>query len=186
MRVMYRRLLPLGIMMLLTAVAWTEIALAWSHLPDPMYTHFSTSGAPNGTGARASYAALIVILLAVLDGMFIAIAWTLPRIPDSLINMPRKDYWLAPERRAKTMAYLIDNLSWLGAATIGLMVWLNHDTIAANLSATGRLRTGGWLPMGAYTLYVVVWLVVFLRHFFRPPQEDEPAPAAALDSDEPR
>jgi hypothetical protein len=81
-------------------------------LPDTVASHFNSSGAPNRFMSDQSYLLLMLALVVLVP---LSVGWLgrwVQQIPDELINLPHKDYWLAPERRAQTLSYLANWLQW--------------------------------------------------------------------------
>lgn len=103
--------------------------------------------------------------------LFLGVTAWLAKIPSAWINLPHKDYWLAPERRAATVETIQRQMEWLAAATVALLLGIAQLTIQANLDAGGaRLGDGFWLLVSGYMVYFVVWLVWLLRKWYaRPP-----------------
>ncbi|HXG65862.1 MAG TPA: hypothetical protein VNO70_12215, partial [Blastocatellia bacterium] len=90
----------------------------------------------------------------------------LRRMPESLLNLPNKDYWLAAERREQTFSFLGEQMRWFGAATLMLTLLIIQLVINANLAPTQYLsaRTA-WLLLAAYLIYVGLWLIRFWMRF---------------------
>ena len=61
------------------------------------------------------------------------------RLPVSLINLPNKDYWLAPERRDATLAWIGGWSTMFGAATLLLMMALMRQVERVNLGAATQI-----------------------------------------------
>ena len=68
-------------------------------LPERVATHFAFDGRANGWMTRHAYAWTMGILaLALPFGVWISAGW-LPRRWPKLVNVPFRNYWLAPARR---------------------------------------------------------------------------------------
>jgi len=69
-------------------------------LPDRMASHFGASGMPNGWMTKTQFMCLYAVVL--LPALAIEF-WVSNRIankPASKVNLPNKEFWMAPERRA--------------------------------------------------------------------------------------
>lgn len=145
----------------------TRLALAFDGLPPRMATHFDLAGRANGFQTREAFAWSSVLVSSALLALFAVLPALMRRLPDRWINMPAKDYWLAPERRARTLARLTLMLDWLGCATVALLVGVFELIIRANL-ADAPLGTQLWIVLAAYHLFVLFWAIVYLRGLRRP------------------
>jgi hypothetical protein len=100
----------------------------------------------------------VVVLLLVLPAL-------LRRVPTQLINLPNRDYWLAPERRAASLDRVGSWLSWFALATGALLCFVVELTIRANLEQ-GALQVGALLAgLGVYLATVMALLVHLYRAF---------------------
>ena len=124
-------------------VAGVSVARMWTvqpRLPARVASHFDATGAANGwmspSGLFGFHAALLGILLLVFT--------VLPRLvrylPAASINLPNRDYWLAPERRETTLGRIEDWTAALGLAAITVIALLEELVVRANLpGGDGRL-----------------------------------------------
>ncbi len=127
---------------------------SWSgSLPDRVATHFRADGTPNGWMPRDDalhfYAAIVIgtnLLLLVITA-FIGV------IPPSLVNIPNRDHWLAPERREETTAKLAVRM---GVFSLGLSAFL---IAVFQLTFEAAITTPPALPAGSLPLYTVAFFV---------------------------
>src|SRR5579863_7861641 len=74
-------------------------------LPERMASHFASDGTPNGWQPKEVF----LLLMGMVAGVTAVIGFLAPGLiasrPASQINLPNKEYWLAPERRASTMQF---------------------------------------------------------------------------------
>ncbi len=135
-------------------------------LPERVASHFDGEGRANGWSSRGTFWGLYGGVVGLLAGIFLIVPAILRRIPPALINMPRKDYWLAPERRERTLAVFGAQLTWFGCASLVFLVALMQLVIQANLDRRFHLSpTTTWSMLGIYALYLVIWLVRMVRQF---------------------
>lgn len=149
--------------------------LARSDLPEKVATHYDLAGNPDDWMSRDGFLLLWVGLMVGVALLFTILSWLLPRIPNGLINMPHKDYWLAPERREETLADVMATMHWIGAATMLFLVVLFRVTWVANLTESGTLGSGFWVAMVAF-LVVVLWLSFGMMWRYRKPGTNVQAP----------
>jgi len=165
---MSRVLLGLIIGSSLLAVQANLLAGAWSELPAQVAVHFGTDGVADGWGEKSSLlwisSMVSVVVLVCFHVPAVLIRW----MPRGLLNMPNKDYWLAPGRADTTVVRL--QLSMLGIGNLSLAAGLLFTVglIDANLAPEPQLSR--WFVPGvlAYTLSVILWAVRLKRRFALP------------------
>ncbi len=140
----------------------------YSQLPDIVASHFNRAGAANGWSAKKVFFEIYWGGL----GLITLIALGVPRLvawaPAALINLPNKDYWLAPERREEAIAYIGQQLMWFATATLALLIITIEWAIRANLAPEHRISSAAmWVLLAAYGLFVIQWLVRFLGKFVK-------------------
>ena len=123
---------------------------------DGTVTSYGTRAGFLGANAGLAVLALVIVPL-------VTRASTRP--PATLLNLPNKDYWLAPERADATFA-LVSRTLWLIFAGMNLVLaGAMYDLVTLTLH--GRETIGNLLWFG-YIVGVTVWAVWFVRHFRRP------------------
>lgn len=163
---------PASVFFLLSLLV-CALHLNWAatQLPERVATHFGTGGRADGWSDRNAfllmYALLVVGMSAILGGIGLIIG----RLPASAINLPNREYWLAPERRADTHARVREQMLVMAGATNLFFLGLMHLTVAANRLSERRLGSGFWLLFAAYLAFVTGWAVRFVRAYgVRPPR----------------
>ncbi len=81
-----------------------------------------------------------------------------------MINLPNKDYWLAPERRDETFAILSRRFLWVATATLLLMLDIFHQAFRVHLGKAASLEH----PVFSLVLYVVftiLWSIGLIGKF---------------------
>lgn len=164
---MSRNHLVLAYLVLAVLVMIGSTAYYYPQLPEQVASHFDASGQPDGWMSKPFYAAFMVGMTLFIAGVFIVMAYLTANIPVRWINLPHKDYWLAGERRAETLAYLKTFSLWMGTATMILMALLNVQCLRYNLGQIPRLEHT-WYFLGTYLLAVGYLLVPMLLRFRRP------------------
>src|SRR5579871_4009359 len=106
----------------LLALAWLAYAVfVWSsaaYLPERVATHFGLHGEPNGWETHAGYIRFSLIFGVAVPAFILGI-FSLARVGDGgLMNIPRRDYWLAPERRDETLAFVQRQGAWLASILV--------------------------------------------------------------------
>jgi uncharacterized membrane protein len=158
-----------GIFVALVLAAALQIAYFYPLLPDMMASHFDGAGRPNGWMSKGGFMALYVGLLAVMAANFLVLPAFLERLPVSLINLPNKSYWLAPERREQAWAKIRAYLLAFGNAAVALMLFVFQLAMVANLSESRMLSPAIWILLAAFVAFVAGCLFRLFRAFRLPP-----------------
>ena len=137
--------------------------------PEKLATHFGAGGEPDGWSSGTANALMMGGISLLLFVMFYGAPNLLRRIPDAWINLPHREYWLAPQRREHTVVVMARELYAIGAATFALMFVLGTLALQANLSDPVRLRMDWtWGVTGLYLAYTVYWCVKLYLGFRLP------------------
>ncbi|HWZ62785.1 MAG TPA: DUF1648 domain-containing protein [Steroidobacteraceae bacterium] len=108
--------------------------VVWSgrSLPDLVAAHFDSGGRTNGYMPKVLYLALMLLVTAVVPLLLVilprrALAGSVERI-----NVPNRDYWLAPERRAETVRFLSRQMTLFAALVIVFLCYVQWLVVRAN------------------------------------------------------
>ena len=151
---------------------------AWSasHLPDPVATHFDARGVPNGWMTRSGNNLFMLIFGLAFPLFIVVLSYAARFLPSALINIPHREYWLAPEKRLETSNYLVWGSSWLACLAVWFVTGILLSVVDANQRTPARLSVpillGSVLP---FLVGTVIWLIALVRHFNR---TSFPAPKA--------
>ncbi|MFI5346771.1 MAG: DUF1648 domain-containing protein [Elusimicrobiota bacterium] len=141
-----------------------QAARAYFDLPATVASHFNAAGFPDGWAPKGGflglYAGMVVLLWISLSGAVRSIQ----RAPNDRLNLPNKDYWLAPERRDKTLATVASYLRVFGAATNLLLMDVFAQALAVNLRHAARLGHP-MISLTAYIAFTIVWIAALVRGF---------------------
>jgi uncharacterized membrane protein len=157
-----------------TGLVLAALALAlvyYPQLPEYMASHFDGSGQANGWSSKAFFFGLQAFVLVVVTACFAILPAAIEGLPPRLVNLPNKDYWLAPERRAATMASISSALTWFGCAVLAFLLAVTWLVIRVNL----RLESGLpslpiWALLAGFAACVVLLMLRFLYLGRRPPR----------------
>lgn len=158
------------ILFLLLALAVIAQAF-WQHarLPERVATHFNAAGQADGWMTRdnqtKAHVGLVLFIAILLEGL----ARLSPRLPDGLVNLPHRDYWLAAERRTATYAWIAGLIRLIGCVLLMFFLALFHLVYRANLRATPMLTAPAGLLVGGLLATVGLLLAAVFLRFARPP-----------------
>jgi uncharacterized membrane protein len=135
-------------------------------LPDRMASHFGPSGAPNGWMTKTQF--FLVFAIVFLPALFVEF-WLhrkIAKTPEAKLNLPNKEFWLAPERRAETFAYFESFFAWYGCAFLFVMVSAMSLAMRANFNSPPQLATGPIVSvLAGFLLYNVLAIAAMFRRF---------------------
>lgn len=158
---------PKAVFVALVVIAIAQAIFYYPQLPDTIASHFDGAGHPNGWSSKAEFFGVMFGMIALMGVVFLGIPRAISRVPLGWISLPYRDYWLSEERRAETMRFIDSRISWLGVATVLLIVATTQFTIDANLSHHPELPTRFMWVFWAYLAYSLGWTVYFVAHFVR-------------------
>lgn len=152
------------ILVFLIAVIISQCFYYYPNLPDPMASHFNGAGTADGTMSKQNFFLLEagILLLIVLE--FTLMPYLIGKMPSALVNMPNKEFWFAVERRAETISVIRHFFEWFSAALLAFFIGVNQLVFRANLTGE-NLSSSSWLILGAFLVFVVVWLIKFVKRF---------------------
>lgn len=161
--------LPLYIVLFLFGVAIVQSIYFYPLLPDIVGSHFDAAGKVNGTSSKIGYFIVYFVSLAITSSFTVVLPLVFKYLPTSVINLPHREYWLSGDRREASLQFLNGHFSWLGVATMLLMVAIFHLTFLANLSPIKDLNIAiPWGLLGSFLLFTIWWTVLLLRRFPKP------------------
>lgn len=163
-RWMWLYLSGLAVAALLADVAW-----CYPQLPQQVPLHFDSAGRPDGWGAKQEllgWSLGTVVIMAVLLSPAILL---MKFLPPSLINLPRHDYWLAPEREAATRQAMMDRMGWFVGATMVFITLQIHSWLHAAFRQPPRIESP-MVSLVIFLAFVATWLTELLWRFCRRPE----------------
>ncbi|HEY7680451.1 MAG TPA: DUF1648 domain-containing protein [Terriglobia bacterium] len=156
------------LVLLLAAIALQSLYY-YPQLPDTVASHFGGAGQPNGWSYKAvffwTYLGMVFLMVLVFYGLPVVCR----KFPSASLNVPHKEYYLAPERRAETLAAFTPRLHWMGNATVGFQLGVFQLAIEANLPGQRGLPLTSFLVLlGAFLAFVGIWVFRIYRLFPKP------------------
>jgi uncharacterized membrane protein len=151
---------------LLLVVAAVLISATVGQLPAQIASHFGASGAPNGWMDRNGYR---LFMLAFAVGIPLLVVLSMTLLPGRMlngINIPNRDYWLAPDRREATLRYIATHAYWLGSLLVIFIAAIHLLLIEANRTQPPHLPGALFGTILATFLAAMgVWMVTIIMHF---------------------
>ena len=158
-------------MLLLTAVvAIYQLATWFGPLPGIVPSHFDAQGNADDEMGKGLFVGLFVMLHAVFLVGFPLLGVLIKKLPASMINIPNREYWLAPERRESTVDYSTQFLWLMGWLSSWLMIGLFQLTALVAIGNRQTIEPEFIWMIGLYLATVAV-MTATLCFRFRLPAE---------------
>jgi hypothetical protein len=162
------------LLLILALAAGMFVWFSSATLPDMVASHFGPSGAANGFMARALYVHFMLLLIVALPLVLGLLPGLLLGLPGLRINLPNRYYWLAPSRRAATIATLGQHMAGFGVLLVLFLTYVHWLTVRANQAFPPALPNN-WFVGGliVFVLTLALW-IGHLRWRFRVPADRGP------------
>jgi len=155
---------PLFILLLI--VVTILISTTTGQLPAQIASHFGAGGVPNGWMSRNDYLLFMLAFAVVLPITVVLGPLFLPRLKINSINIPNRDYWLAPARRDATFRYLATHALWLGSLLVVFIAGIHLVLIEANATQPPHLPFSPFVTLLAlFMAGLGIWILTMAIHF---------------------
>ncbi len=145
------------------------VGLTSAALPDTLAAHFDGAGRANGFMPRSNYRTFMLAM--VIGAPLLAVtgmsrAYRGARRP---LKLPNGDYWLAPQRREGSIAFLVAHAQWFGCLLVLFLCRVHWMVVQANTLQPPNLPFG--TAMSALALFgggLMLWFGTLMIRFQRP------------------
>ena len=139
-------------------------------LPERVASHFGSSGAADSFMSRGGYVTFMLVFVVGLPLVMTGIMTLVFRSVTTSLNIPNRDYWLAPERRADTVAFLTRHNMRFGACLAIFLSYVHWLVVQANLRQPAELSNSAiYTGLAVFALTIVAW-TAWLWIAFRKPK----------------
>jgi hypothetical protein len=145
------------------------VALTLGRFPEPLAVHFGARGSPNGWAGHGWYLGTLALIGLVLPLGIVALVSRLSAAHPETLNVPGKEYWFHPARRAGGIRRVTDRMWWLACLMLAFAIAIHFLLLAANAATPPRLPTAPFIMLLAGFLLGLVWWVRSLDAAMRPP-----------------
>ena len=146
-------------------VVWTTSA----QLPARVASHFARGGYANGFMSQDSYVLFMFLMTTLLPLAVVVSIGFIPRLATSRLSMRYREHWLAPSRRAATMATLLTWACAFGVLLILFLIAIHLLTVDANARVPARLDEGTFFAvLVAFLVLLGAWIAFMALRFGRP------------------
>lgn len=150
--------------LIICALCFIQAAYYYPLLPETVPSHFGASGRPDAWSPKNFFVTFYLITVAVCSVLFLSLSFGLSRMPVSLINLPHKEFWLVPERKEKTFAYLSQYFLLFASATLLLLFDVFHQSFQVALGKAQAL-SHPLVSLVVYLALISVWTIRMVVKF---------------------
>jgi len=155
------------VFLLILALAAGFVLYSSLQMPALVGSHFAASGAADSFMSRGRYLALMLCVTIVLP--------LLVTLPVSLgldnPNLPNRDYWLAPERREETIAFVRQQMMRFGVALLLFICYAHWLVTRANEHSPPALSVVSLVSgLLMFAAYAVIWIALYFTRFRHVPK----------------
>ena len=161
---------PKFLFVLLILCAAIHFSSYYPRLPDVVQSHFDGHGNPNGWQSKTVFFSFFIGITVLASLFSFGLPALLRSVPNQLLNVPNKEYWFSPERRAVSLDFISAWFAWHGCALFLLVSFVFEYAIQSNLP-------GGQVPnpmrllyaVSAFLAFTLFWIIRIFLRFSRPP-----------------
>lgn len=139
----------------------------YPQLPARIASHFGPNGQPDGWSGKEEFLIVYFVVVGVVIVLFAGLPALMSILPASLINLPNKDYWFAPERRQDTLETLRYYPLWFASATMLLVIDIMRQAFLVNIGPNKSLDHPK-LSIALFFGFVIAWAIGFFLKFRKP------------------
>jgi uncharacterized membrane protein len=152
------RRLILIIIFFLALAGWQSLYF-YPRLPDQIATHYGVAGEPDDFTSKKTALILNFTLFCLLNGMFFGMAWLTKKVPENLLNIPNKDFWLKPENKPRAMELIFGFGLKIGIVTDLFLLILFQHIYAINIDSAKFNSGRFWI--GLFIYFVAIGLMIW-------------------------
>ena len=135
-------------------------------MPSLVASHFGANGVANGFMPRSTYLILMVVFVIGLPTVMVFITRQGMSRNNTRINLPNRDFWLAPERRIETIDFLRTGVLRFGFLLITFLCYVHWLVVRANEAQLVHLDESWFLGgLATFLIALFFWLKIFMGHF---------------------
>lgn len=160
------RRLPCVLVLAAMVVTTAFVLGTTSALPDRVATHFGPGGLADGWMTPQGYRVYMLAFALGFVPFIVAMVGLLPRAFPGAVSVPNRTWWLAPERREATLAFLLGHACRLGVLMAAMLAGVHWLVLEANQATPPRLATAPFVTLlVAFLVLLGMWLVAIYRRF---------------------
>ena len=147
-----------------------EMFRLWGISPQQMAAHFNAQGDPDRFVTKPEFFWFQIQTLFIVVLVSLPLQVLLLVVPPNLINMPNREYWLAPERREETLGRLSDFGPLMFGVILLAILAAFEISVYANLQTPVHFNAGLMGAVMFAAMGLIVLMLIRLVLSFRLPQ----------------
>lgn len=157
-----------------TFVLVSVLRVAWYYgrLPQTVASHFDSSGIPDGWMGRGAFAAVNVAATGVAAVLMLLMYAVFAKAPFAIMNIPKRQYWTAPQRQELTRRILTGFALRFGIALLAFLEIVGLLVTRANLQPEPRMSAAIWPCLAVFLAFVIIQVIWMIWRFYRIPPGD--------------
>lgn len=138
-------------------------------LPIVVASHFGPGGTANGFMPHKTYVRFTLAFVVLMPLLLNLVAAAVARLPEKLVNIPNRQYWLAPERRAQAVDMLRGRMQVFAAMLVAFLCYVHWLVVRANAQSPPMLDNKRFVTgLAVFLLALILWIVALRRKFRHP------------------
>lgn len=139
-------------------------------LPPMVAAHFIAGGTANGFMPLAMYFGFTITVLVGLPLFIALLSGSITLLPSRFINLPNREYWLAPEHQADTLLYLRKQGYRFGLLLILFLCFIHWLVVVANAHSPPHFpESWFFIGLALFLISLAFWVGRFILYFRRQP-----------------
>ncbi len=133
-------------------------------LPESVPMHFGSNGKAMSFSSKESMVFSHIAIIAALLIIFGIVVALLKSGKTVYFNLPNRDYWFAPERRAQSSNEALALLLWILCSVLGLFLFVFYSTAQAAITGANKLDALFFIGFAAFILVdMFIMISLFVR-----------------------
>lgn len=138
-------------------------------LPGVVASHFGPGGVANGFMSKNTYELFMLALVVGVPALLASFPRLLRIVPPQFVNLPHREYWLAPERRAATLEILTSFSLWFAMVLAVFLCFCHWLVIQAHATQPPKPpKICFFAGLGLFSAVTLAWVTLLFRRFGRP------------------
>ena len=165
---MTKRGLALAVFSVLFAACVFHAIYYYPKLPDKVPSNSSLDGTVHSWTEKTAFIGIYMATVVGMSVIFIGTGYATRFMSPAKINLPNKDYWLAPERKEETFECMFRRMIWLASGTLVFVMHIFHGCFEAALRSTGPSEDHAFRLVAMFVFYLSVmtgWIVAYYWRF---------------------
>ena len=163
--------MPIKFFILVEICVVAFILSTTGNFPENIASHFNAAGVPDGFMSQKSYLISMLVFVIGIPAVVVGGSSVALRSAQGSINIPNKNYWLAPARKQETIEFLNGHMAWFGSIFALFLSYVHWLLIKANSVQPAQLsKYHLFLGIGVLLVSILLWGTLLSVKFMRSPK----------------